>query len=63
MQLAILWTIISLLLIIEGAFIIFSPHKTAILMKKITKNHSALRIVGIIEFLLGIVLLISSFIY
>ena len=55
--------IIAILVIIEGLFIAISPRGTKRITAKIIRSVAKLRVVGIIEIIIGILLLIGSIIF
>ena len=52
-------TIIAVLFIAEGAIVTFNPNWTKSITKKMIKKPNILRIIGITELVVGIILLIS----
>ena len=59
MTLSIILTIISLLIIVEGLFIVTKPKETKSILLKLAKSKN-LRSYGLIEFLIGLALLLFA---
>ena len=60
MELTLLTTIISLAIILEGLFIALMPKATKKLMTHMVNNLTKLRIIGIIEIIVGIIILVVT---
>jgi len=55
-------TTISVLLILEGIFIVFFPAQTKIIFNQMFKNKKQIRKIGLIEVIIGLVILIVAMI-
>ncbi len=53
-------SLIAFLMIIEGAIVTFNPKFTQSITKKLLKNKNAFRAIGMIELIIGLLLLLFA---